>query len=276
MTDGGSGRTACSHDRDAPRATPPLHRGRTGAPRLRAQRFVNHDGCILAVAQRLGRVNPALSQEGQHTRHGSSSPGTDRCVASRVQNSRRCSCKLPVCRRQPTREPGRRSSGPARTPGGVASTPVSVRNSYRGSHRGSAPQELVERSVSRAATHSPVLDGLGSGPVLPRAVSHNDRASANGAQGGFTQPPVRAMHMESMHTGQGPHLLTGHEGLQTDRALENRRNGRFVVRRRHKVRHHCVPLHAERDLKEPGRQGWGSFGGSRWWAWLCAHPDDGC
>ena len=54
MTHAGSGRTACSHDRDASRATSPLHRGRTGAPRLRAQRFVNHDGCILAVASAPG------------------------------------------------------------------------------------------------------------------------------------------------------------------------------------------------------------------------------
>ena len=54
MTDAGSGRTACSHDRDASRATSPLHRGQTGAPRLRAQRFVNHDGCILAVASAPG------------------------------------------------------------------------------------------------------------------------------------------------------------------------------------------------------------------------------
>ena len=155
---------------------------------------------------------------------------------------------------------------------------VSVRNSHRGSHRGSAPQDSAERSVSRAATHSPVLDGLGSGPVIPRAASHNDRVSANRAQGvSTTQPPVRALHMESMHTGQGPHLLTGREGFQTDRALENRR-GRRIARQMHNIRHHCVPLHVERGLPGPGpgKLGWGrSLGGCRRYTWLCAAGEEG-
>ena len=167
------------------------------------------------MALRLCQQNLALRREGQH-------PGRDETLGD-------------ICRRHPT---------PC-----LSATPIV------------APivaPVVAPRPRSRRRGLSLVLPRTlrcSMGPVIPRATSRNDRISANRAHVDKSiralrgsQPHVCAVPMESMHTGQGPHLLTGREGFQTDRALENRR-GRRIARQMHNIRHHCVPLHVERDRR---------------------------